>query len=163
MGWQPATNWGWRGVTEVATGYVSFNTTTQDEGNGCTLYIYSGYIYHDSLGAPHPFVRAAQWRLGIGGRSCTTQFFPPHRGGRDRRFWLHPEYNFRGGGTPVEIVHAKIVRPSAQPPIQNPRNYNSVTFCRQLRRIFVLPCPLLGEKPNALVPYRCSRQMQPCY
>src|ERR1017187_2390641 len=25
--------------------------------------------------------------------------------------------------------------------IQNPGNYNSVTFCRQLRRIFVLLCP----------------------
>lgn len=58
--WTPVTNFGWRGQTEVATGYVaekSFTTTcfisgTHDFGGSTTT---TGYTYHDPFGAIHPF------------------------------------------------------------------------------------------------------------
>src|SRR5260370_6792839 len=43
--WQPATNWGWRGVTEAKTGYISYSTSTTINGP-CTTYTYSNYVYH---------------------------------------------------------------------------------------------------------------------
>ena len=59
--WQPIGNWGWRGQTEVATGYVSYDSTTsqwclfagQYYGSQTT---YSNWVYHDSFGVSHGFV-----------------------------------------------------------------------------------------------------------
>jgi RHS repeat-associated protein len=62
--WQPVTNWGWQGETEVALGYVVFplRTTTQTcheiiNGRMQTYYATyeSGAMYHDSLGVAHYF------------------------------------------------------------------------------------------------------------
>src|SRR5581483_2623825 len=58
--WQSATNWGWRGLTEAATGYLTYQTSYTTDGNGCRTTYYS-YAYHDPLGAPHPFVGSFQW------------------------------------------------------------------------------------------------------
>ncbi len=62
--WQPVYNWGWRGATEVATGYVSYSAVPAS----CryfdpirkvywTVYYenYSNYVYHDAYGRFHPY------------------------------------------------------------------------------------------------------------
>jgi hypothetical protein len=60
--WQPAANWNWRGVTEVATGYISRTRTTIR----CQLpdffpprYVndpyWFNYQYHDQFGVVHSF------------------------------------------------------------------------------------------------------------
>jgi hypothetical protein len=56
--WQPVQNWGWRGVTEIATGYVSYSS----QQSGCmgddgweTYTIYFNYAYHDPFGVIHGF------------------------------------------------------------------------------------------------------------
>ena len=52
--WQPATNFGWRGITEAKTGYLSYSTTSVNIGNNCTQLEFA-WTYHDSFGAQHPF------------------------------------------------------------------------------------------------------------
>jgi hypothetical protein len=69
--WQPVTNWGWRGQTEMAIGYITYNHTTTN----CTLDVfprqygivdhYSGWVYHDSFGVPHSFA------LNVYSNECT--------------------------------------------------------------------------------------------
>jgi len=63
--WQPVTNFGWRGLTEVLTGYVSNTTThvTVCNGQG-VLYTASNWVYHDTFGAPHPFSGTTQSQRG---------------------------------------------------------------------------------------------------
>jgi hypothetical protein len=40
--WTPVPNWGWRGVTEITTGYVSIQTVDGGkDGEGCSVLIYS--------------------------------------------------------------------------------------------------------------------------
>lgn len=59
--WQPATNWGWRGQTEVLVGYVTY--TSIYSGPACyaagsptgVQYTQSNWTYHDGFGASHPF------------------------------------------------------------------------------------------------------------
>jgi hypothetical protein len=57
--WQPVLNWGWRGQTEVATGYLSHNTgQTKCFDGGPQWYWgwrYTNYVYHDPWGAAHSF------------------------------------------------------------------------------------------------------------
>lgn len=60
--WQLVSNWGWRGETEAATGYVTYDAydTTCDVFISGTDRIYSyiekdNYAYHDALGAVHWF------------------------------------------------------------------------------------------------------------
>src|SRR5207249_3048361 len=57
-------NWGWRGVTEAETGYVSYRTfqlrcRVCDPNTGICGYSYypsyDTWTYHDSLGAGHGF------------------------------------------------------------------------------------------------------------
>ena len=59
--WQPVTNWGWRGQTEVLVGYVTY--TSVYSGPACynagsptgVQYTQSNWTYHDGFGAAHPF------------------------------------------------------------------------------------------------------------
>jgi RHS repeat-associated protein len=56
--WQPAANWNWRGVTEVATGYVSYSQKTLrcPVGNRFVSVPYRfNYQYHDQFGVVHSF------------------------------------------------------------------------------------------------------------
>ena len=58
--WQPVGNWGWRGITEVAAGYISY-TMTQEQT--CyfnnqyygIIYRYNNWTYHDTFGVAHYF------------------------------------------------------------------------------------------------------------
>jgi RHS repeat-associated protein len=58
--WQPVANYGWRGQTEVETGYVSYTVTQTPTCyfggvyNGI-MYSYSNWTYHDSFGTSHYF------------------------------------------------------------------------------------------------------------
>jgi len=64
--WTPVNNWGWRGVTEVATGYISYTVTStlclDNHGNkyfgGHTTY--SNWVYHDVYGISHRFSGTTQ-------------------------------------------------------------------------------------------------------
>ena len=58
--WQPASNWGWRGITEAQTGYLTYQTSYTTDGNGCRTTYYS-YVYHDAYGASHAFPGSFQW------------------------------------------------------------------------------------------------------
>jgi hypothetical protein len=65
--WQPVLNWGWRGQTEVALGYMTHKTSTYT----CQIWIegtyhpprfttghdtvFYNYVYHDAFGISHPF------------------------------------------------------------------------------------------------------------
>jgi hypothetical protein len=57
---------GWKGDTEIATGYLSYQVimTTIGSGTGrsdkCIYTAYTGWVYHDSLGASHPFWGSTQ-------------------------------------------------------------------------------------------------------
>ncbi len=60
--WQPVANWGWRGQTEVALGYISYTVTeTQcllDPGpprQYGIVFHYKDWVYHDSFGVSHGF------------------------------------------------------------------------------------------------------------
>lgn len=62
--WTLAPSAGWRGVTEIATGYVSYNESVthgriQENPGGptqiCYNYNYSGFVYHDQFGVAHSF------------------------------------------------------------------------------------------------------------
>ena len=60
--WQPVnSSWGWRAITEAATGYVTYGTATLTltcysagipEG---TIITYGSFLYHDPTGGFHPF------------------------------------------------------------------------------------------------------------
>ena len=64
--WTPVGNWGWAGVTQVETGYITYSTTQSScTPNGTTWYYwntYSGFIYHDTFGTSHSIgVSASTW------------------------------------------------------------------------------------------------------
>jgi RHS repeat-associated protein len=62
--WQSVPNWGWRGQTEVATGYVSLTETISHLSPHCTDYIWSNFVYHDPFGIPHPFYGSVDYQAG---------------------------------------------------------------------------------------------------
>jgi hypothetical protein len=72
--WKPVTNWGWIASTGSGTGFVSFTETDTFPIPNCQRSTYTKYVYHDSVGASHPFNGTAQWQFGIGGHSCTDIF-----------------------------------------------------------------------------------------
>jgi len=56
--WTPALNWGWRGQSEIVTGYVSYSTVVHRcYGENSWLYYneYTGWVYHDPWGIQHRF------------------------------------------------------------------------------------------------------------
>ena len=59
--WQPVSNLGWRGQTEMAVGYVSHVgsvlRTCKDRSGNIIGYEFetSNWVYHDQWGVPHPF------------------------------------------------------------------------------------------------------------
>ena len=69
MVWTPVQNFGWRGDTEIATGYLSFSTISVNTGSvsepgtggtepppsGCLIETHADFVYHDTFGVAHPF------------------------------------------------------------------------------------------------------------
>ena len=58
--WQPTTNWGWRAITEAATGYISrqrFTVQCLIDGSQPPRYLneplWTNYQYHDAFGITH--------------------------------------------------------------------------------------------------------------
>src|SRR2546425_1225515 len=54
--WTPVSNWGWRAITEVAFGYVTYDSFQQKCFDGHVWHywnIYSRWTYHDTFGIPH--------------------------------------------------------------------------------------------------------------
>jgi RHS repeat-associated protein len=69
--WQPVLNWGWRGATEVSTGYQSVTETTTtcySSGHIPSGFktVYSNWTYHDTFGVLHVFPGTSQ----IEGGTC---------------------------------------------------------------------------------------------
>jgi len=65
--WHPVANWGWRGQTEVATGYVSYSVSMAQcffSGHLVNVTLYSNFVYHDPFGVVHGFA------MPIIGPSC---------------------------------------------------------------------------------------------
>lgn len=64
--WYPVYNYGWRGVTETQSGYLSYNLAEsicyyyigKVKYQGYTEYQYSDWVYHDPWGVPHSFFGA---------------------------------------------------------------------------------------------------------
>jgi len=52
--WQPMPNWGWKGQTEVATGYITLSSAAIP-CSGSYFTIFYGWTYHDPLGVAHAF------------------------------------------------------------------------------------------------------------
>jgi len=74
--WIPVTNWGWRGITEVATGYVTSKSHTIYCANPdypptppptIRSVYWDTFVYHDVFGSPHPFDVSAQTGICGGG------------------------------------------------------------------------------------------------
>lgn len=81
--WTPISNWAWRGVTEVATGYITYNQSNSfcywpknQYGQYYYFNIYSNWIYHDSIGASHTFPNTVV--SGYTGTPCQGYTFPPY-------------------------------------------------------------------------------------
>ena len=56
--WTPVSNWGWRGITEAATGYVTYTYSVTNTTCGTTLVeteTWANFVYHDPSGVPHSF------------------------------------------------------------------------------------------------------------
>jgi RHS repeat-associated protein len=77
--WTPVTNWGWRGETEVALGYISYNVAVV-KWPVCQQYetAYADFVYHDPLGIGHAFDSAG---VMISNTGC---FFPQSKTGTAR-------------------------------------------------------------------------------
>ena len=70
--WQSVTNLGWRGDTEITTGYLSYSQlSTRCPGtgihDGLFYFTYLNFVYHDPFGTSHPFAGTA-----IDGTDCPT-------------------------------------------------------------------------------------------
>ncbi len=59
--WIPVQSFGWKGDTEIATGYLSYGITTVQVGSGgrsggeCIYTYYTDWNYHDTFGVSHQF------------------------------------------------------------------------------------------------------------
>ena len=76
--WQPVYNWGWRAETEAVTGYVSYTEGSANIGRGCSLHIFSNFVYHDAWGVPHPFPGAEGDGYSDGQNTCSNCDDPPY-------------------------------------------------------------------------------------
>ena len=54
--WTPVQNWGWRGQTEAAVGYITYTSSSGVKCNpdGHETHL-TNYVYHDMFGVPHNF------------------------------------------------------------------------------------------------------------
>jgi hypothetical protein len=60
--WQPVANWGWRGATEISTGYMSAKQTIAFcTANHDVSVTYSNFVYHDTFGTSHSFPGTARY------------------------------------------------------------------------------------------------------
>jgi hypothetical protein len=76
--WQPVYNWGWRAATEAVTGYVSYTEQPVHQGQGCTMFRYLNYVYHDAWGVAHPFTGAEGDGFSDGQNVCSNCGDPPY-------------------------------------------------------------------------------------
>jgi YD repeat-containing protein len=56
--WSPQPTWGWRGVTEASTGYVTYTYTDGVQvcsNNNVEKETWTNWVYHDASAVPHPF------------------------------------------------------------------------------------------------------------
>lgn len=73
--WQPASNWGWAGQTQAATGYFTYSTSQQVACNGHgEEYIATNFVYVDSLGVGHYWYGSAYTIRG--NTQCNTGNWP---------------------------------------------------------------------------------------
>jgi RHS repeat-associated protein len=74
--WQPVYNWGWRGQTEAATGYISYITSQYTDPGmpQCYTFYYMNFVYHDAWGVSHPFAGQAS-RYGGPVYICGAGYF----------------------------------------------------------------------------------------
>jgi RHS repeat-associated protein len=70
--WKAVPNWGWRAITEVAVGYISFDQTGPvSTCNGMGMKTtYSNWTYHDNLGVEHWFGPNAVSTVTMGSAAC---------------------------------------------------------------------------------------------
>ncbi|HZR56765.1 MAG TPA: hypothetical protein VFA74_07820 [Terriglobales bacterium] len=62
--WQATINYGWRGVTEITTGYISYSSVSSicpgtGVHDGRLTFRYFGFVYHDTFGTQHAFAGQA--------------------------------------------------------------------------------------------------------
>src|SRR5436309_6010879 len=70
--WQPVANFGWRGQTEITTGYLTYKTLTvrcpgTPINSGLFKYTWFAFVYHDSFGTSHGFIGSAIDDVDCGG------------------------------------------------------------------------------------------------
>ena len=72
--WVNVPNWGWRAVTEVALGYISYTQTgpvSTCSGQGQKM-TYSNWTYHDTVGVAHWFGAGAVSTVTMGSAACQS-------------------------------------------------------------------------------------------
>ena len=143
--WVPANNWGWRAVTEAATGYVTYNyynslTTCYyyiHEGNqeikvpGSVTTTWSDFVYHDPNGGLHayPFSDAVVvvYNLGGTGNNCPATSYTnlPATAAPDNSGYILTVTIT--SGSPVATVNARGGLTIQVPPIPQATGAGSIT------------------------------------
>jgi RHS repeat-associated protein len=73
--WRPVINFGWRGQTEAALGYISFSgtlTTCDVNNERGEQFVYTNWVYHDPFGTPHAFNGETETFNGSCGSGSST-------------------------------------------------------------------------------------------
>ena len=70
--WEPVQNFGWRGDTEIVSGYVSYSQNVTVRG-ACTVIRNGQFVYHDTFGTSHPFNGVDEEIIPSGSGTCSTQ------------------------------------------------------------------------------------------
>jgi hypothetical protein len=108
--WQPVGNWGWAGVTEVATGYVSYKTTLLKtcppaEGSpkaGVELQL-SSFVYYDTFGVGHSFPATGTLITNTCGNE-SVEFYSSASDGSVYTLYF---YESSSGGNPTTTVTSR--------------------------------------------------------
>ncbi len=119
--WQPVYNWGWRGQTETATGYVSYSlTTVYGYPSICWTKKYNNYVYHDAWGAAHSFYGEGDYynnpqdRCGTCGTNVKLCFYGFSSIARDGSGYTLSLPNGSYGGVPFATLYGrdgKVINP----------------------------------------------------
>ena len=135
--WVPVNNWGWRAVTEAATGYVDYGYSSDvecDYSYGGVQYIggytdtWTNFVYHDPAGGLHPFSGSVTFWINLGGphNHCHAAGYTNLNAIASDNSGYLLSVNV-SSGSPVGTVNARGGLTIQVPPIPNPTGAGSVT------------------------------------
>lgn len=113
LSWQPQPNFGWHGMSEAITGYLSYRTATRpcpDHVPGSRT-VFSNFVYHDKFGVPHSFLGIAVTDTDCDdARDLLSQ---PASDGSGYSLTFQPN---SGGPTEIHFVNGVVIHPPENDP-----------------------------------------------